>query len=836
MAFELIADKHPFDSQDVSVLLNNILYTPPNVSQLEIDPRIAVIIERLLAKSPDTRYSNSAQVMREITQVVDVPVSLETAATRESFIQAARLVGRDQELEKLSAALDKAVAGEGSAWLVGGESGVGKSRLLDELRSLAMVRGALVIRGQAVSENAGPYALWRPALRWLSLMSELDDVDIGVLKMLMPDIGSLLEREIPDAPELDPKAAQRRLLVAIEKMFRQQNRPLVVILEDLHWADESLHVLGRLINLVEKQPLLIIGTYRDDERPDLPSKLPPMNFLKLERLTEEGIARLSEAMLGESGKQPDVVELLQRETEGNVFFLVEVVRALAEEAGQLERIGMVTLPAQVFAGGVQQIIERRLKRIPPSALPLLQLASVMGRWLDLDVLRFIEPDVDFERWLTTCADASVLEVQEGNWRFIHDRLRDGVLAGVSSEQRKVLHEKIAIGFENAHPAETEYISILSYHYANAGNETKERHYAALAGEQALRNGLYRDAIEFLERALALASKSNLNNFEKQQIKLRQRIGEARLGLGEYEQARQIYEQNLTVARTLGHLDAVADALLNLGDVAAARSEYPEALVHYNESLGLYRELNAQGDVARTLDRLGSVAYEVGKVDEAKTLFQESLNLSRETGSGWAMAGSIGHPAVMETEVYAESRKVFQAAVEAYRQTHGRSNLLSAFQRLTSVSNQAGEAALTLQVYRETLEGFRKIQDLWGISITLNHVARVAYEVDNTVDAFPALQEALKTAHEAGEMATVLDILVVIAQLLVKQEKKIRAIELLSMVLLSPDIQSHTEDEAERLVFELDDEMEPGKLAESWEHGKSLKLEAIIPELLQSLRA
>ncbi len=834
MAFELIAGKHPFDSPDVSVLLHNILYAFPNVAQLEIDPQLALVIERLLAKSFEARYTNSTQVMKEISEIIEFPLLLETAATRESFIQAARLVGRDKELDKLSDALDKAVAGEGSAWLVGGESGVGKSRLLDELRSLAMVRGALVMRGQAVSENAGPYALWRPALRWLCLMSDLDNTDLAILKMLMPDLGTLLEREIPEVPELDPKATQKRLLITIEKMFSQQNRPLVVILEDLHWADESLQVFGRLINLVAKQPLLIIGSYRDDERPDLPSKLPQMNFLKLERLTEDGIADLSEAMLGESGRQPDVVELLQRETEGNVFFLVEVVRALAEEAGQLERIGMITLPAQVFAGGIQQIIKRRLERIPISAMPLLQLASVMGRWLDLEVLRFSEPDIDLERWLTICGDASVLEVQEGNWRFIHDRLRDGVLEGLSSEKRKALHEKIAMGFENAYADDIEYISILYYHYANAGNEAKEEHYATLAGEQALRNGFYRDAIEFLERALLLVSKSDASDLIKQQIRLRQLIGEARLGLGEYDQAQKIYEQNLTAARAIKYHDAAAATLLNLGDVAAARAEYPEALVHYNESLGLYRELNAQADVARTLGRLGSVAYEVGKVDEAKTLFQESLNLSRETGSGWGMAGSLGHNTVNETEVYAESRKVFQLAVANYIQTQVRSDLLSAFQNLTSVSNQVSEVALTLQLYRETLQSLREVQDLWGVSVALDHVGRVAYKAGSIDDARSALQESLKTAYQVGEISIVLDVLVVIARLLVGQNQKISAIELLGMALLNPDIQTWTEDEAERLVFDLDDEMEPGKLAESWERGKSKQLDKVIPELLQIL--
>src|SRR5579864_9198264 len=104
-----------------------------------------------------------------------------------------------------------------------------------------------------------------------------------------------------------------------------------------------------------------------------------MQVIKLERLTGEGIAQLGVSMLGDAGRRPEVLELLKKETEGNVFFLVEVVRALAEQAGRLSDIGQATLPRHVFAGGVQLVIEQRLKRVPDNARPLLNLAAVAGR-------------------------------------------------------------------------------------------------------------------------------------------------------------------------------------------------------------------------------------------------------------------------------------------------------------------------------------------------------------------------------------------------------------------------------------------------------------------------
>ncbi len=111
IAYELFAGKHPFDSDDVATLLNNVLYVAPDVDLLNIDSRLRMVLERLLAKSRDSRYRTANEVLSELSEAIDQPLPLETAATRESFLQAARLVGRDAELAKLTAAMDEASAG-----------------------------------------------------------------------------------------------------------------------------------------------------------------------------------------------------------------------------------------------------------------------------------------------------------------------------------------------------------------------------------------------------------------------------------------------------------------------------------------------------------------------------------------------------------------------------------------------------------------------------------------------------------------------------------------------------------------------------------------------------
>ncbi|MCZ7542012.1 MAG: AAA family ATPase [Anaerolineae bacterium] len=323
-------------------------------------------------------------------------------------MQASRFVGRKTELKQLEAALRAASDARGSAWLVAGESGVGKSRLLNELRIRALVQGAVVLRGEEVVEGGAPYQLWREPVRRLALSTELSDLEVGVLAEIARDLGDLLGRAVAQAPELEVKARQQRLTLTIADLFRRQSAPVLLLLEDLQWSVESLEPLRQLNLIKDELPLLIVCSYRDDERPTLPDELPSMQKLKLERLDTESIAELSVSMLGEAGRRPQVLDLLQRETEGNVFFLVEVVRTLAEEAGSLSDVGRLTLPRHVFAEGIQTVVRRRLQRVPESAKELLKAAAVVGRRLDAKVLEALAPGANLDAWVTVCANVAVL--------------------------------------------------------------------------------------------------------------------------------------------------------------------------------------------------------------------------------------------------------------------------------------------------------------------------------------------------------------------------------------------------------------------------------------------
>ncbi|MCP4997000.1 MAG: serine/threonine-protein kinase PknK, partial [Gammaproteobacteria bacterium] len=299
MAFELLAGQHPFAALD-DYFMDRVLDDEPDWQLLSVAEELVQVIAKLLAKNPSDRYQQAGEVLNDLNAALGEEVSAESEAIQESYLQAARFVGREQEMTQLTDALTQAKTGSGSAWLVGGESGVGKSRLLHELQTQALVTGFLVLRGQAVASGGGAtYQLWREMLRHLLVMTPtIADQTAAVLAPLVADMADLLGREVPPAPPLTGEAAQKRLFAAIATLFQQQSQPILLLLEDLQWTRESLLPLPDLLAHIDQQQLLIIGSYRDDERPDLPQQLPQMQAISLDRLSPDNMRQLSQAMLG----------------------------------------------------------------------------------------------------------------------------------------------------------------------------------------------------------------------------------------------------------------------------------------------------------------------------------------------------------------------------------------------------------------------------------------------------------------------------------------------------------------------------------------------------------
>lgn len=545
MAHELLLGTHPLGERSTGALLQEFLGSAPIFTEdAGLGDALSAVLRRAMCRTPDDRYIDAAAFCHDLARAAGLPVPNETTEIRESFLQAATFVAREQELATLRHALGAAAAGNGSVWLIGGESGVGKSRLLDELRTLALVRGMRVVRGQAVDTGRSAYQVWEGALRPLCLDATLDELDAGVLRAVVPDIAMLLDRPVPEPPQVDPQNAQARFLFTAQKLLLSQREPLLLLLEDLHWAEPaSIGFLARLVGLLAGQPLLVVGTYRNDERPDLPNELQGANTLRLPRLSLDEMASLSASVLGGVGRRRDVVTLLERETEGNAFFIVEVLRSLAEEVGALEKIGAGNIPTHVVAGGVQSVLFRRLGRVPTAARSLLAAAAVYGRELDLVVLRALKEDLcgSIEDHLAACAAVAVLEVSDNHWRFAHDKLRETLLAEISRDERRSWHRRIGEAMVSVYAADLDpHAAALGYHFEQAHQWDHALHYRVQAGKRAMQSGAVQEAVTHLELAISLFGRTKVTPvYRAQALGL---LSQAYDGAGRPEQAAQTLER------------------------------------------------------------------------------------------------------------------------------------------------------------------------------------------------------------------------------------------------------------------------------------------------------
>lgn len=506
IAFEIFVGRHPFQARNMSELWLEASRTSLPRPSDPVPPPLRPILEKLLHLDPAARYGDAAEVIADLGAALGAPLSAETVATRESLLQAIPLVGREGEFDALHAALRSAGEGQGSTWMIAGESGVGKSRLLDELRTRGLVDGFVVLRGQSIDRGGSPYQTWRAVLSNLLLWTPVADADAEVLKQIVPEVGRILDREVADAPPLDVDGVQTRLMRAVEKLFRQQHRPLLVILEDFQWAgSESLKLLSFLSQSSTPMSALFVASFRDDEAPSLREAITTARVLNLGRLDAQASSALAETMIGSAVERPGVLSFIQRESEGIPLYIVEVVRALAETSGSLDRIGDATLPERILPGGIRQIAQRRIGRLSAHERAALQIAAVIGREIDAEAMRVAAPGLDFGQWATACARHAVLDLREGNWTFAHDKVREQLLDDLDPDLRPDLHRRAAEAIEQAHPDSQQHLAALAFYWREAGNREREVVYARGAGFLALRSGAAREAVDLLTRALELQS-------------------------------------------------------------------------------------------------------------------------------------------------------------------------------------------------------------------------------------------------------------------------------------------------------------------------------------------
>ncbi len=741
IAYELFLGKRPFKAQKLMQLIREIMGARLDLSSMT-NSALEMVLMRWLMKDPADRYQSAQTIISVLCDAIEIAPPQESIAIRESFLQKSEFVGRDDELKILKDELNLVLQGMTSFYLVGGESGVGKSRLLDELRTQALVSGATVMRGQAVEGGGLPFQLWRNIVRRLVLMVDVTDLQASVLIDIAPDISELIGRRVEKAPELTGKAYQDRLVNTIVELLRHVKQPIMVLLEDLQWALESLAVLKQFLLMREQfHHLMIVGNYRNDEAPNLPDELASINLIRLERLNRNAVQQLSMSMLGQEGATEQVIDLLQKETEGNLFFLVETVRALAEEVGSLERIGQSALPDEVFTGGMQQLIQRRLNKVDRRHQPLLNFAAVAGRQINPVILRMEFPDVDIDEWLYTCDTLSIIMVERNEWLFSHDKLRDAVLKALTDSEQKNYHRQVAKAIEVVYPNDEAQAEVLLGHWHIAGDIDKEYIYLDMVVSRLIYTGEYAKIQKLIKRVRQV-----LPDDDQRHIPLLNYLAESFWLSGQVDEAWEAANDALPRAVHHNDLKGEATALYNLGDVTRIKADYEQTFSYYNRSLKLHEQLQDELGIATCLHQIGDTFGRLAQYKSAKEYYERALEHHRKIENLRGVAIALEELAFIH-RIDSNTEQALSTITEALaiaKQLGDRRNIGLMLNSLGRVYRDLGDMRSAEDYFNQSLLILESIGDEYGTAWTLYNLGLLRFVHEQYDDAEQMIHAAYTT--------------------------------------------------------------------------------------------
>jgi hypothetical protein len=545
------------------------------------------------------------------------------------------LIGRDEVLAVLRASLDQAAAGRGHLVLIGGEAGIGKTAVATAAADQAAARGVLVLWGRC-SETEGVPAFWP----WAQVVRAAAEAGTRP-----PDAVEALGWAAPAEPAgvagAPTSSARFRLFAATASFLATLagSRPVVVVVEDLHWADpDSLALAEFAARQLHGGRVLLIGTYRDEEATgQLRHLAGSANLISLRGL---GLAEVSQLMARHLGRAPgeDQARRLWDRTAGNPLFVTELSR-LAGVRGMTDASGL----AVPGADSVRDVIERRLARLPQDCVHTLAAASLDTQALRPGLLQQALA-VDVETHLELAAAAGVLVRTENGLRFAHDLFREVLAAGLTADARAALHLSLARVLEEqaaagglAYPAElaAHYCAVTLTRPGPAVRSAAIRHSRAAAAAAAARLA-FADAVGHLERVLPL-----LDTDAATRLDVLLELGEARRKAGLLALARATYLDGAALARAGADDPRLARAALGLHAVgaktgpSAEREQTIRLLQQAAGTSGLTPDLAALVNAALARDLHHSL--DASRIPRARQLAQHAVSLARGSRDRWTLA-------------------------------------------------------------------------------------------------------------------------------------------------------------------------------------------------------
>ncbi|MEU6711572.1 BTAD domain-containing putative transcriptional regulator [Nonomuraea sp. NPDC046802] len=651
--------------------------------ELGIDPGPALrkLESDILAQAPELELAAPARPARP-AQAADTWPPRPATPVEPPPLEPEPFVGRDAELSRLTTAASR--TGRFQVAVVTGVAGAGKTTLLRQLEGRLTGDGWITASGACPDSSTTP-----PGWAWVEILRALVGMTgAGEYAQLL---APLLDDAAPD-PDEDEASGGFRLHRAVGGYLAGVARraPVLLTLEDLHWADDqTLALLRALPSLLATSRVLLVVTCRESELDDRQSdvlaalaRLGPVR-VGLSGLDPKAVAELVKATCVREIDE-DAVESIVERTGGNPFFVRETVRLLDSE-GAADRASATEVLSRV-PSGVRDVLRRRISRLPAGAQQILLQAAVIGRDVDLDVLIAVSGDEDavIEAVEAALLAGLVTEPGPGLLRFDHDLVRDTIYSDASRLRRTRLHAAVAAVIEQHTPSD---VAALAHHYFLADAAEKAVRYAGLAAEQAERRFAHREAATLWEQAIAAFDRSRVDEQggdperTKERLRILLRQIRALALCGDMTAARLLRRQAMDSALPLGDLEITAKVAASLAvphkGIARDFTRTAWEIVDVTEKALMELPEGEQRLRASLLTTLALELEGSSSPERGRQASLEALELARQSGD----------PALIAAALSGRLRQSYDIPAVDTRESIGR-ELLEVAQRSGQMATQA----------------------------------------------------------------------------------------------------------------------------------------------------
>ncbi len=791
--YETVTGGFPFSGTTALDLAFQRLTQPPrHPAEFRADvPRpLTDLLLKLLAADLNERYGSAEELLADLAPLGEVSVApVPSVPPRADIIARSPLVGREAELARLHDLLQLAWGGPGRFVLVEGEAGVGKTRLLQELIALARQAGGRCLQASCYEEERIAYGPFVQVLE--SLITGHEGRHRAFFQGLEAELGRLVPSlgvTVVSSQALGPEEARLRLFDAVTRLFVRlgQDRPLVLVVDDLQWVDEaSLELLHYLVRNTMDAPVFICGTARYEElSEDHPlslllqgmSRRGLVDRLLLERLSSSAVADLVAALLVGGEAPSHLADRLYHEAEGNPFFVEEMLKAWVEEGRLVWEEGgwqMVTpstaarASAPTMPGSIADIVSRRLRGVPEVEMELLVRAAVLGREFNFDVLLQMAGPEEEESLLDAIEDllrARLLEEvdhpYEDRYCFAHNKIPEVLYARQSRPRLRRAHRDAGEAMEQVYAGRLEgVIEPLARHFLEAGDR-RGLGYGLQAGSAARALYANKEALDYYGRALSLAEKvgqSETDSLLAQQVlTLCSAMAEVSLLVGDYSTAIERFRvalDRIPQARLEDsqRREMMASTRRRLAYAYEEQGYYDDAMAELQSALETLPETEGTSrELALILKSIAWVKRRQGDYRAAVARCHEGLRAvpPDDYGAVADLCDTLGeiHMALGE---YGPAAGYHQRSLDLRQELNDQPGVAKAYNNLAVISDLEGQEQQAIDYYQRSLAISKKIGHATGLASLYNNLGLIYGERGDYDQAIQHYEEALAIFERIG---------------------------------------------------------------------------------------